>query len=236
MTAAAVSDAQKNRFTNGEHRTVPVVPLEMLREQDFGSLECTHWANNRAAFTDDSPPNPEVAGFKPKETAAAMEKRTNGFLDDYIVPLLATDQEEENVVIIVSHGLILSVLWKALLARFGQRTISLSAEAGATNGLRGLDTLPHWANTGYLELEIEPYIPELARTTPSTESAASAQSPLYRNAGVLVDWKMTVRAINCRDHLNNLKRTGGGVGSATYDARQKNLEGFFKKPNAAAEG
>jgi hypothetical protein len=48
-------------------------------------------------------------------------------------------------------------------------------------------------------------------------------------------WKMVVRNVNSKDHLSNLKRTRGGVGSSTYDARQKSLEVYFKKPKMVSE-
>ncbi|KAF2036190.1 phosphoglycerate mutase-like protein [Setomelanomma holmii] len=42
-------------------------------------------------------------------------------------------------------------------------------------------------------------------------------------------WKTTILAINGKDHLKGLKRTGGGVGSARHDASQKSIETFFKR-------
>lgn len=42
-------------------------------------------------------------------------------------------------------------------------------------------------------------------------------------------WRTTILAINCKDHLKGLKRTGGGVGSSRHDASQKRIETFFKR-------
>ncbi|KAF1836847.1 phosphoglycerate mutase-like protein [Decorospora gaudefroyi] len=42
-------------------------------------------------------------------------------------------------------------------------------------------------------------------------------------------WTTTILTINGKDHLKNLKRTGGGVGSSAHDASQKKIEAFFKR-------
>lgn len=42
-------------------------------------------------------------------------------------------------------------------------------------------------------------------------------------------WKTTILAINGKDHLKGMKRTGGGVGSSRHDASQKSIENFFKR-------
>ncbi|KAI4956709.1 hypothetical protein J4E86_005179 [Alternaria arbusti] len=42
-------------------------------------------------------------------------------------------------------------------------------------------------------------------------------------------WSATILAINGKDHLRNLKRTGGGVESSRHDASQKSIETFFKR-------
>jgi hypothetical protein len=42
-------------------------------------------------------------------------------------------------------------------------------------------------------------------------------------------WKTMILTINGKDHLRNLKRTGGGVGSSRYDSSQKTIETFFKR-------
>ncbi|KEF57457.1 uncharacterized protein A1O9_05374 [Exophiala aquamarina CBS 119918] len=157
MTAEEIRKAHASNLE--EPTTKPdVVKLQLLREQDFGSLELVPWASRRAqnAFTPESSSlvDPE---FRPQETAEAMMHRAECFLADYILPLLAVASAEksssvQDCVAVVSHGLFLSVLWRSLLT------------------------------------------------------------------------------VNNKDHLVHLKRTRGGVGSAPFDARQKSLEGFFKRP------
>ncbi|KZM21466.1 uncharacterized protein EKO05_0006284 [Ascochyta rabiei] len=42
-------------------------------------------------------------------------------------------------------------------------------------------------------------------------------------------WTTTILTINGKDHLKDLKRTGGGVGSSRHDASQQGIEHFFKR-------
>jgi broad specificity phosphatase PhoE len=42
-------------------------------------------------------------------------------------------------------------------------------------------------------------------------------------------WNTTILAINGKEHLKGLKRTGGGVGSSRHDTSQKSIETFFKR-------
>jgi broad specificity phosphatase PhoE len=231
MTAKAIEDAQRGKYPDGTN--VSVVQLKDLQEQDFGSFECLPWSSKRSDLTPDKLPKPEDAGFKPKETSEAMAKRADVFLDDYILPQLVIEEEQEGVVAVVSHGLILAVLWKSLLACLGPDKVSLGTEIHEKTASRPLEDMPGWSNTGYIELDI--------RRTPSPDAApspnveGSLESAKDRESTKLLGWKMIVRGVNSKVHLSNLKRTRGGIGSSTYDARQKNLEGYFKKPKVAAQ-
>ncbi|PVI05878.1 phosphoglycerate mutase-like protein [Periconia macrospinosa] len=42
-------------------------------------------------------------------------------------------------------------------------------------------------------------------------------------------WTTVIRAINAKDHLRGLKRTGGGVGSSRHDSSQQSIHSFFKR-------
>lgn len=57
--------------------------------------------------------------------------------------------------------------------------------------------------------------------------AADAQGSHSRSAPQL--FQMLIKTINGKDHLQGLKRTGGGVGSAKHDEGQKSIESFFKR-------
>ena len=161
--------------------------------------------------------------FKPKETLESMAQRVGSFLDDVIHPLLATDSEDETAIAVVSHGVILAFLWRALLQRFGARSVAISPKVSGLSGSRPLEYLPSWTNTGYLELDIK-----LATARPGPDGLpilAVSPTPPKLN-----DYQMLIKTVNCTDHLKTLKRTRGGLGSSPFDAKQKNLEAFVKKP------
>jgi broad specificity phosphatase PhoE len=67
-----------------------------------------------------------------------------------------------------------------------------------------------WSNTGYMDLMI------------------SGASPSIR--------RLTIQGRNCLAHLNGLKRTGGGIGSAKYDGKQKSLGHFLVKKRKSDDG
>ena len=222
MTAQAVRDAQYRAST--EKSAVPkVVALPVLREQDFGSFECKPWASK--ATTQDVYPDATRSDFKPRETAEAMQRRAEDFLDNYLRPLLSVDKVEEKTVAVVSHGLFLSALWKFLIVQMSPDSVSLAPDVGIANGVRPLEHLPGWSNTGYLYLELD-----FNRRRRRSSAATTESSDLSRRGLRLKGWRMKIITVNGKEHLNSLKRTRGGLGSAAYDSRQKKLESYFKKP------
>jgi phage baseplate assembly protein gpV len=58
----------------------------------------------------------------------------------------------------------------------------------------------------------------------TTDVALQAPTPHIAHG-----WNTTILAINGKDHLKGLKRTGGGVGSSRHDTSQKSIETFFKR-------
>lgn len=234
MTAEEIQKAQAHPTDSTRATACPdVVKLPLLREQDFGSLELVPWASRRAqkAFEPESssPENPE---FRPQETAAAMMHRAECFLSDHLLPLLALDTKEDvtqgqECIAVVSHGIFLSVLWRSLLSKFGAADVRIHPEAAISAYGKPLAHLPSWSNTGLLELKISnPANSDLSRIPPV--DASTPGGPEERP--LLSDRLLTIFAINSKEHLSNLKRTRGGVGSAPFDARQKSMEGFLKRP------
>jgi Histidine phosphatase superfamily (branch 1) len=225
MTADELRKGQESFFTDS-FPLPETVRLELLREQDFGSLELTPWASKQAFDAHDSRSDP---GFKHKETVVAMKARADQFLDDYIVPMwaLGIDAQEDYCMVVVSHGLFLSALWKALANRFEDQDISVAEEIASIPGARPSDHMPGWTNTGYLELVIGTGAPILPTDSiPIDHNSAE-------NGGdgeVLSTMTLKIIEINGRDHLINLKRARGGIGSAPYDVKQKQIDGFFNKP------
>jgi hypothetical protein len=161
----------------------------------------------------------------------------------------------EHVVAVVSHGILLSVLWRRLLSRMPPNSVTLHPEILVSHGKLDLERLGGWSNTGYLELEMRHSVIPLPPVTPSTfidpvvaldlpeedkmpqfvEAASTLSAARFvptnatTDAKTLSGWTTTVRSINSRKHLVGLKRTRGGVGSASHDESQQSIEFFFKK-------
>jgi broad specificity phosphatase PhoE len=73
-------------------------------------------------------------------------------------------------------------------------------------------------------------VSKIARTEADDASAdVSAQVTKAATKKTFVGWNVAVHAVNSRAHLTYLKRTGGGVGSARHDDKQKSIDTFFKK-------
>ena len=204
-----------------------IVKLDLLREQDFGSLELTPWASRQAFDAHDARNDHD---FRHKETAESMVTRANLFIDDYLAPLWALSSDPADLcVAVVSHGLFLSSLWRSLLSRFDTRNIRLAPEVGPVSVDRPLEYMAGWTNTGYLELEITSLPAVSTATTVLTEPSAISH---LQDTPPLSTMMLKVVVINGHDHLQQLKRTRGGIGSAAHDTRQKQIGGFFKRPKS----
>jgi len=84
-----------------------------------------------------------------------MAARANNFLDIHLLPVLRSETaNNEHVIAVVSHGIILATLWRCLLRRFLPRTVTTApgSEVGSNGTM--LEYLGGWSNTGYLELRV----------------------------------------------------------------------------------
>ena len=142
----------------------------------------------------------------------AMDARMDEFIAGTLLSLICGERVgEEEVVALVSHGIILSHLWRCLLKLFGKGTVTLAPGLSLRSGsVTPLEYLGGWSNTGYLELDVE---------APVESGPQEARVP---------DLKMVIKAVNGKEHLTGLKRTRG-VGSSQHDEGQKKIETFFKK-------
>lgn len=110
---------------------------------------------------------------------------------------------ERACVVVVSHGILLSALTKMLAQRLARGSfldatfVQLSARVS-------------WSNTGYLDII-------LSRKPVASESACP--EPWHALHG-------RIARVNCVNHLNGLRKTRGGIGSAPHDDKQKTLEFF----------
>lgn len=160
-TAALIRQAQAAVSTDDDSaQTVPdVAQLPVLMEQDFGFFEGKKWHARPAdsglsGKEQHRQAHKDTEGFVDIESKESMAQRVDSFLDAHLLPLLHNSTEPANhTVAVVSHGIILSVLWKRLLLRLPPRSVALSPELAATTRV-SLEHLGGWSNTGYLELNM----------------------------------------------------------------------------------
>ncbi|KAI1488737.1 phosphoglycerate mutase-like protein [Biscogniauxia mediterranea] len=218
-TAEAVADAQRLSHVGevgAQQDALQVVQLPELREKDFGSAEGTKYGTRDRAGKDDA------------ESHASMSTRINQFLRAHLDPVVDRYASEEVTVAIVSHGIILDVLFHKLTKRH-QVEYPPSYTLAAGKGTQPRQTVA-WSNTGVLQIKIEPKEGTVSSQQPA-ESTATASSvgggstaPADSPSPAV---QLTVRCTNNLDHLRGLKKTRGGIGSAKFDSRQRTMESFF---------
>ncbi|KAK4225787.1 putative phosphoglycerate mutase [Podospora fimiseda] len=153
------------------------------------------------------------------ETHEQMRARAARFVQGHLVPLLEGSGGKEPVVVVVAHGLILNSLFRVLSARF---------RAWTNNSQRRLEPSASWSNTGYLEAILKKDTPEGDAAEPSGDRKPEQPRTV-----------MSVVGVNVLQHLEGLKKTRGGIGSAKFDKRQRTMVSFFgpasKKPRVEKE-
>ncbi|KAL8846983.1 MAG: hypothetical protein Q9221_007956 [Calogaya cf. arnoldii] len=217
---------------------VTVRQLPILREQDFGFYEGKpFFARQRDSKKSDKDAHrsrhQDEPGFQDVESKESMTTRTNAFVAEYLRPLLRENVSgQQPIVVIVSHGILLSHLWRSILAMFSKQTVALAPGLSVgSGGVAPLEYLGGWSNTGYLELDVA--YPVVA-TGPASEwkDVASSQSIEKADEGdtttLPTTYKLVIRTVNGKEHLRGLKRARG-VGSSQHDEGQKKIESFFKK-------
>lgn len=212
--------------------------LKVLREQDFGFYEGKPFYarsrdSNRSGKDSHRSDHQDDPDFKDVESRESMDTRMNIFLREYLVPLLRNEKrEKKEVIAIVSHGIILSHLWRCFLKLLPKNSVSLSPGLSAgTGGVTPLEYLGGWSNTGYLELDVQKIWPESGNAAQPSRSSPRSSEPRSNDTGsmpTLHEHKVIIRTVNGKEHLQGLKRTRG-VGSSKYDEGQKSIDSFFKK-------
>lgn len=217
---------------NGSHLT-PILTTD-LRERDFGSLEGQRWTARTVLARVES------------ESKVSMKQRATSFLNEYLVPLFFEYPDQELNVAIVSHGIILRILWRCLVEVFDPMHLSVAPGIPLWKGEPATLISPVWSNTGYMTLSIQETSAQSQPTSEqcpehrditttrdmsieNTEEDISIQSDSVTGAPVLLQgWSMRVMTIDEKGHLSSLRRTRGGIGSATHDTSQKRIDHFFK--------
>ncbi len=199
----------------------------LLREQDFGSYEgkpvSSRIHRTKGVGSDvGHARTQEPSTFQDVESKEAMAARTDEFLDKHLLPLITgEDPAEEIVVAVVSHGILLNVLWRSLLRRFASRSVSIAPGIGPAGQVVSLEYLGGWSNTGYLKLEISKKDDHEVSSSVDVGKESFAADNLHA-------WQLQIKAINERGHLLDLKRTRG-VGSSRLDDEQQKIDSFFKR-------
>lgn len=241
-TATAIRLAQPLSDCDAAHEArLQVTALTVLREQDFGFYEGKPFyarsrdsgqsgkENHRSQHQDD--PN-----FKDVESKESMALRMSSFLHNHLIPAICTESMERNGdMAIVSHGVILSQLWRCFLKLLAKNSITLSPGLSVgTGAVTPLEYLGGWSNTGYLELEI------LKRGSTAADGLAISttapptpdpSNPVINAPPSLHEYTVIIKTVNGKEHLKGLKRTRG-VGSSRFDEGQKSIDSFFKRRKA----
>ncbi|KAK2017002.1 phosphoglycerate mutase [Colletotrichum eremochloae] len=198
----APSGSDGSLLPSSTARAIEVVQLPELREKHFGTGE----GQKFGARLGSGPGRPRHEGA---EDQGAMRVRAQRFVDDYLAPIFAcVDAESGNgaeSIVVVAHGIILGVLARVL------RTAGNFAVLGSIPE----DNMHFsWSNTGYVEMHI---------ATTSVLDASKDAVPTVKWPGLV----LKIVAVNCTDHLQGLKKTRGGIGSAEFDEKQKKISSFF---------
>lgn len=210
-TAQEILAAQvrANPDTSGKETSLAITRLSELRERDFGSSEGKQF---RSVTT----PSSSGDRHHHAESHQEMRIRVHRFLNDHLFPvvrLVDSTADERTSVVVVAHGIILNILLKVLLSKSSPPELQKLTGPG----LEFSDFLIPWSNTGYLEAEVS------APGGAKSERAARDQDEPLSDPGISI----RVIRVNSVDHLQGLKKTGGGIGSSKFDPKQKSMESFF---------
>ena len=200
-----MSDGTKRRPTTA----VQLVKVADLRERNFGSAEGKRFGAPR----DDA------------ETHEEMRVRAERFIKDHLDRLLddlVRGMKPAASIVIVSHGILLNSLLKALLSRYAPTELSRLTKTVPTAGHSVY--LASWSNTGYVEAVVG--TKQLSTGASSTGLTLTGSSTTATPPVPVVT--LSVARVNAVDHLDGLKKTRGGIGSAQFDNRQRTVDSFFR--------
>ncbi|KAI2790979.1 hypothetical protein POX_c03832 [Penicillium oxalicum] len=221
----------------------PLTPILTadLRERDFGSLEGVRISRVPvpAGTSQSIGDRQRILAHNQKETKESMRDRSLNFLQTHLLPLVLEEERSERNVAIVAHGLILRALWNCLTEFFDSSSISLLPGIAAWTGGPAALLSPVWSNTGFMEILIAVIPPLLSLSQPqasglgdggTSEPRCGQEAPPSSSgqSSLLQGWSMQILGVDNTEHLVGIRRTRGGIGSASYDSRQKRIDQFFK--------
>lgn len=151
-----------------------------------------------------------------------MAKRADHFLDHHLLPLFDSDlTTNEHTVAIVSHGILLSNLWRRLLLRLPRKSLTIAPEVMAARGDITLEHLGGWSNTGYLHLSIRrDDTPNGDDTKRVDKSEPSDHTPAISKADPLIAETSTASP------TIRTKSSGPGLDAASDASAPRMLHGY----------
>ncbi|KAI2624536.1 phosphoglycerate mutase-like protein [Hypomontagnella submonticulosa] len=220
--AKAFAEVQNPSSTSvSEAQKLVVSQLPELREKDYGSSEGKKYGVKTESFT-------RNLTQSDSESHESMKARVTRFLDSHLLPIIDAHVSDDMAVAIVAHGIILGVFLKALLERFPPRPAASTSQNG---GRERLPEFTAWSNTGVLQAKLE--LDEGEQTLHSRSKTASRVSPVSPGDDIRsLDTRkkalrLTIELTNNLEHLEGLRKTKGGIGSAKFDSRQRTMDSFF---------
>lgn len=181
-TAVAIQSAQAGGQEDNVDLILPIVQSKDLAEQDFGFYEGKPFYarsadSNKTGRETHYEAHKDTPGFQDVESKESLIARCESFLDEHITPLFDYDgvPSELNVVI-VSHGILLSNLWRAILRRLPRKSLTILPEIVAAKGQIVLEHLRGWSNTGFLELLIRHSLLDYPAATNVSAAVQQVQS------------------------------------------------------------
>jgi len=210
--AYKTAEAIRNAAPSLDSRRISVAKPEIIQ---FAELREKEFSTREGDLSSLITPNNENP---PLEEANHRAKR---FLNAVLIPLLKDLLQFNTLqsVVVVAHGGIHSHIWLQFIFALKQLGVSLNFDSGTTR----LERVPldeFLANAGYHEMILKS---PRASATVSGLQVADEGSARQALSGVEVH----IRALNYTDHLLGLKKTGGGIGDAKFDAKQTTIESFF---------
>ncbi|KAI0006975.1 phosphoglycerate mutase-like protein [Xylariaceae sp. FL0662B] len=224
-TAEAIAKAQQSSpgYEASDHGVaLEVTRLPELREKDFGSSE-------GKKFRVKVGNNVDGIARSDSESREAMKIRADRFLELHLHPIIDKHVSENITVVIVAHGIILNVILMPLLARFPP-TVYPSLQSRNRDGAP--EFFVTWGNTGVLQARLgsdeNRLVSNPSDNKTSLEASKEPQSDMHTASCSRRVLGLTIDFVNNLDHLQGLKKTKGGIGSAKYDSRQRTVDSFFK--------
>ncbi|KAH9896207.1 phosphoglycerate mutase-like protein [Xylariomycetidae sp. FL2044] len=211
QTAEAIVTAQLSALdkTPDPSRILQVEQLAELREKDFGTSEGKKFGSKSNEVNEDVRSD--------SESRESMRVRIDRFFDSHLVPVLHEHAAENVAVVIVAHGIILNVLLRSLLARFPTKENVLPSPGSSRNNPS--EYIAAWSNTGVLQAKF-------VLQGNKTKTASPADTP-PAGKDLFSQLYLSIESTNNVDHLQGLKKTRGGIGSAKFDSKQRTMDSFF---------